>query len=134
VASYHGGAPPSERELEVMSILWELGSGTVAEVRQALNDAFEPEVAYTTVLTMLRSLRSKGWVRWDEEGRAHRFHPTVELETARLMLTRRLVDLLYAGSKELLAADLIGGRGLGTPALRRLRRLLDDRLSAGGRG
>lgn len=130
MAPRRGTAPPSERELEVMSVLWALGSGTVAEVRQSLNDDFEPEVAYTTVLTMLRSLRSKGWVKSEVEGRAHRFYPAVELDAARLTSIRRLVDVLFGGSKELLAVNLVSGRGLSPTALRRLRDLLDDRLSA----
>jgi len=128
VAPRRGTAPPSEREMEVMSVLWALGSGTVAEVRRSLNDDFEPEVAYTTVLTMLRSLRSKGWVTSEEEGRSHRFSPAVELDVARLMSIRRLVDLLFGGSKELLAVDLVSGRGLSPTALRRLRGLIDERL------
>src|SRR5450759_4142936 len=54
---------PSERELEVMSVLWDRGSGTVAEVREEMNELYEPDLAYTTVLTILRSLRAKGWAR-----------------------------------------------------------------------
>ena len=56
----------TERELDVMSVLWQLGSGTVAEVRAALEDEF----AYTTVLTVLRTLEAKGHVRHEGEGKA----------------------------------------------------------------
>ena len=74
---------PSERELEVMSVLWDLGSGTVAEVREGLIERSEFEPAYTTVLTLLRTLKAKGWVTTKNEGRAHRYYPAVDRELAR---------------------------------------------------
>jgi predicted transcriptional regulator len=58
-----------DRELDVMGVLWELRSGTVAEVRERL----PAELAYTTVLTILRNLEEKGFVTHDVEGRAHRY-------------------------------------------------------------
>ena len=119
---------PSERELEVMSVLWDRGSGTVAEVREEMNELYEPDLAYTTVLTILRSLRSKGWARVEEEGRAHRYFPAVQLESARRDSLHRLTDLFYNGSRELLLTELVTDRRLRAPELQRLRRLLDERL------
>ena len=68
--------PP--RELEVMSILWRLGSATVSEVR----DAIEEDLAYTSVLSALQILEEKGYVRHESEGRAYRYYPTVKAERA----------------------------------------------------
>jgi len=62
------------RELDIMSVLWRSGSGSVAEVRQALGDS----VAYTTVLKLLQILEGKGAVRHEAEGRAYRYYPLVE--------------------------------------------------------
>jgi BlaI family penicillinase repressor len=118
---------PSERELEVMSVLWDHGSGTVAEVREEMNDLYEPDLAYTTVLTILRSLRAKGWARVAEEGRAHRYFPAVALAAARRDALHRLIDLFYGGSRDLLLAELVTDRRLRAPALQRLRLLLDER-------
>jgi BlaI family transcriptional regulator, penicillinase repressor len=64
----------TDRELDVMGVLWEQGASTVAEVRAALKD----DLAYTTVLTILRTLEDKGYVAHEEEGRAHRYRPLVE--------------------------------------------------------
>jgi predicted transcriptional regulator len=119
---------PSERELEVMAVLWDLGSGTVAEVRKLLNELYEPDVAYTTVLTMLRSLRAKGWARVEEEGRAHRYFPAVARDSARRRSLRRLTNLLYNGSRELLLTELVSDRRLRTSDLQRLRILVDAQL------
>ncbi len=58
----------SDREAELMDVLWEHGPSTVAEVKDRLAD----ELAYTTVLTMLRNLEAKGYVGHETEGRAHR--------------------------------------------------------------
>ena len=54
-----------ERELEIMAVLWETDSGTVSEVREHL----DTPLAYTTVLTMLRNLEAKRFVRREVEGR-----------------------------------------------------------------
>jgi predicted transcriptional regulator len=89
-----------ERELDVMGVLWTLGSGTVAEVR----DRLPASLAYTTVLTILRNLEAKGFVRHDAEGKAHRYVPLVAHATARRSALARLVDKLFHGSAELLVA------------------------------
>jgi len=114
----------TDRELDVMSVLWERGSGTVAEVRAGLDD----ELAYTTVLTVLRILEAKGHVRHEGEGRAHRYFAVVPERVARQGAVRRLVDRFFAGSPELLLTQLVGDHALSATDLRRLRRLLDARL------
>lgn len=112
------------RELDVMAILWERGSGTVAEVRTRLSD----ELAYTTVLTILRIMEEKGLVRHEGEGRAHRYYPLVERQTAGRSALGRLIDKLFGGSPELLVTQMVSDRGLSEAELRRLRKLLDKEL------
>ena len=117
----------TDRELDVMSVLWSLGSGTVAEVRDELEDP----LAYTTVLTVLRTLETKGFVRHEEEGKAHRYHPTVDRQEAGARGVRRLVDKVFAGSTEALLTQLMSDRKLTRAKLSRLRALLDERLGEG---
>jgi len=117
----------TDRELDVMSVLWERGSGTVAEVRAALHD----ELAYTTVLTVLRILEGKGHVRHEGEGRAHRYYSLVPERVARRGAVRRLVDRFFSGSPELLLTELVGDRALSRTELRRLRQALDARIEGG---
>jgi predicted transcriptional regulator len=112
------------REMDVMNVLWTLGSGTVAEVRKGL----QASLAYTTVLTILRTLEKKGFVRHEAEGRAHRYLPLVEKEEARESALRRVTRKLFSGSPELVMAHLLSERGLGEEQLRRLRDLVDQRL------
>lgn len=119
----------SDRELDVMAVLWARGSGTVSEVREALTDP----LAYTTVLTVLRTLEEKGFVRHEEEGKAHRYTPLVARERAGKSALSRMVDKLFEGSPELLLTQLVSDRRLSSQEIRRLRRILDQRLKGGGR-
>lgn len=114
------------RELDVMAVLWAQGSGTVAEVRAALSEEF----AYTTVLSVLRTLEEKGYVSHTAEGKAHRYMPTVEPDVAGRSALTRILDTMFAGSPELLLTQLMSDRRLDRRTLRQLRALLDARLGA----
>jgi predicted transcriptional regulator len=118
----------TDRELDVMAVLWTRGSGTVAEVRDALADDF----ARTTVLTVLRTLEDKGYVRHVAEGKAHRYVPTVEPDLAGRSALSRILDTMFAGSHELLLAQLVSDRNVDKAKLRQLRALLDARLGQEG--
>jgi predicted transcriptional regulator len=117
----------TDRELDVMNVLWETGTATVQEVRDRLADS----LAYTTVLTILRILEKKGHVRHREEGRAYRYEPLVERSQAAESALRRLIRGVYRGSPEMLMTQLVADRGLSEKELLRIRKLLDQRL--GGR-
>ena len=114
----------TDRELDIMGVLWDRGTATVAEVRDALAD----ELAYTTVLTVLRVLEEKGYVGHEEEGRAHRYHPLVERRAAGTSALRRLTRKLFKGSPELLLTHLVSDRELSEEEIRRMRHLLDKHL------
>lgn len=121
---------PGERELDVMAVLWDLKSGTVAEVREELIEREEFEPAYTTVLTLLRSLRAKRWVTVLHEDRTHRFVPTVSRNDARAEALRHFTDRYFGRSREMLLTHLVSDRGTLQGVLRRVRIALDERLKA----
>jgi len=114
----------TDRELDVMSVLWDAESATVAQVRERLAD----DLAYTTVLTVLRTLEQKGYVGHTGEGRAHRYHPLVKRAAAGRSALSRLVDKVFDGSPELLLTQLVSDKNLSDEELRRLRKLLTERL------
>ena len=114
----------TRRELDVMAVLWERGSGTVAEVREALAGDF----AYTTVLSVLRTLEDKGYVTHTSEGKAHRYVPAVEPDVAGRSALTRILDTMFAGSPELLLTQLVSDRRIDKRTLKQLRALLDARL------
>ena len=111
-----------ERELDVMTVLWQRSSGTVAEVQEALSAT----LAYTTVLTMLRNLEAKGFVRREEEGRAHRYFPKVKQRAEQRRALRRLIDTLFLGSPEALLSQLVDDHALSSDELRRIAKRLGD--------
>lgn len=120
----------TERELDVMTVLWRRGPSTVAEVREELPDP----LAYTTVLTVLRTLEEKGYVGHEEEGKAYRYHALVAREEAGASAIRRLVSTVFLGKPELLLTQLVEERGLSDAELERLRAMLDERLGRQDRG
>ena len=118
--------PPTftDRELDIMAILWERGPSTVAEVRARLSD----DLAHNTVLTVLRVLEDKGHVSHTDEGKAHRFRARVKQETAGATAAARVVEKLFGGSTERLLTHLVTERSVTAAELKRLRQLLDDKL------
>lgn len=118
----------SGRELDVMNVLWERGSATVSEVLEGIQD----ELAYTTVLTILRRLEEKGHVRHDADGKAHRYLPLVQREEAQDSAIHRMTRKLFRDSPELLMSRLLRKGTLTEDQLKELRALVDERLK--GRG
>ena len=114
----------AERELDVMKVLWSRGPSTAAEVRDALADDAGLDLAYNSVLTILRILEEKGYVDHTVEGRAHRYLPLVAHSAARRNALARLVDKLFHGSPEQLVAQLVQDDALSAEDLKRLRALL----------
>jgi len=110
-----------ERELDVMAVLWELGSGTVTEVLDLLG----VPLAYTTVLTVLRNLEAKEYVSREEEGRAHRYYPRVAQQAAQQNALSRLVTQFFGGSPEALIARLVEQHDVSPEELARLARDLN---------
>jgi len=117
-----GGDAFTGRELDIMSVLWRSGSGTVAEVREALGE----EVGYTTVLKILQILEEKGAVVHEKEGRAHRYFPTVQQDAAGGHALGRALNKIFHGSAELLLATLVEGREFSKDELERMKRILDE--------
>ena len=114
----------TDRELDVMAVLWDRGAATVAEVR----DEIEDELAYTTVLTVLRTLEAKGHVGHEESGRAYLYVPrTVRRDAARAAL-EHVLDTVFDGAPDRLAARLLADERLTAEQLRRIRDEADRRL------
>jgi len=90
-------------EHRIMEVIWAKGSATVAEVV----DALEGKDAYTTILTLMRILKAKGYLSSRKQGRAHVFTPRVDRDTAARKATHQLLAKFFAGSpSELVLAVL----------------------------
>jgi predicted transcriptional regulator len=112
-----------------MAVLWDRGPSTTAEVREALLGQ-RHDLAYNTVLTLLRILEDKRHVDHKEEGRAHRFRAVVKRKEAGASALTRTLNRLFGGSAEALVAQLVQQRGLSKEDLKRLRRVVDEQLAS----
>jgi predicted transcriptional regulator len=113
----------ADREADLMEVLWDDGPSTVAEVRNRL----KVKLAYNTVLSILRTLETKGYVGHEEEGRAHRYVARVARDAARHSALRHLSAKLFKGSVELLMTSAVSDKKLSDEEIRRIRALLDKR-------
>lgn len=106
----------ADREAELMDVLWDKGPSTVTEVQAEVRD----ELAYTTVLTMLRKLEAKGYVGHTGEGRAHRFHALIERSAAQEGALKSLVTRLFKGSSDALLLHLVSREKLSAKQVQRI--------------
>jgi len=113
----------ADREAQLMEVLWEHGPATVTEVRRQLKD----DLAYTTVLTILRNLEGKGYVGHNGAGRAHRFFARIDRKAAQRNAVRDLAIKLFKGSSALLLTQLVSDETLTDEDVKRIRRLLNQR-------
>lgn len=116
----------TEAELRLMDVLWEKGSATVGEVAEALPQ--DLGLAYNTVLTTLRILEEKGYVRHtkSKEGRAFVYRARVGRDEAGRSAVRYLVSRFFRNSPELLVLNLLKDEELGESELGRIRSLLAE--------
>jgi len=114
----------TDAELRVMNVLWDRGEATVREVTDAL--AREPDLAYTTVLTVLQVLKQKKYVAAKENAKAHVFRPLVSRADARTRALKQVVSSFFGGSSEALAQHLIENDDIDPARLRALERRLKN--------
>jgi predicted transcriptional regulator len=111
----------TEAELPIMEIIWTKGSAAVTDVVEGMTDS---QVAYNTVLTTLRILERKGYVRHTKEGRAFVYHPVVERGEASRKAVRNLMKRFFQDSPELLILNVLEDEQLDQTELDRLKRLI----------
>jgi BlaI family transcriptional regulator, penicillinase repressor len=115
----------TEAELRLMDVLWLKGSATVQQVLDGLPET--PALAYNSVLTTIRVLENKGYVKHIKEGRAHIYIPLVERKEATRSEIRHLVTRFFKDSHELLLLNILEDRGVEAKELKRLRQLLQTK-------
>lgn len=118
--------PFTNRELDLMAVLWERGSATVSEVQERLED----ELAYSTVLTTLRNMEEKGYVSHTEEDRAFRYRPVIRREEAGRGGIQKLVQKVFGGSWDLMLTHLVSRTEFTEEELERLGALLEERIES----
>ena len=111
----------TQRELDIMSVLWELGEATATEVR----DRVDPDLAYTSISSMIRMLELKGYVSHRRgEGKTHVYFPVIDAEKAGASALGRVLNKIYGGSPIKLLAHLMEQKKLSEKEIARMRELL----------
>jgi predicted transcriptional regulator len=117
----------TDGELRIMRALWDRGRATVGAVVERVEGS--PRPAYNTVLTVLRILETKGYVRHEKDGRAFVYAPLIDRAAARRSALSHLVRRFFDGSTEALVLDLLGHDSLQPEEVEQLRRLVAERNS-----
>ena len=113
----------TEAELRIMNVLWDRGPATVHEVLHALTE--KPPLAYNSVLTIIRILEKKGYVKHVKDKRAFIYMPLVDRKDATRSEVRRLVSRFFGDSHELLVLNLLEEQSIDAEELARVRQLLE---------
>ena len=113
-----------ETEMEVLHHVWDLSEATVADVRDRILD--DRDVAYTTVMTVLKKLADKGYLTYRKEGRSYVYSAEQPQDAVQHSILRRLMDKVFHGSPIALVQTLVQRESLSKDERRQLQRLLDD--------
>ncbi len=115
---------PTDRELEILKILWEHGEATVRQVYEEMRDS--AEIVQNTVQAFLRNMEEKGLVEHRVEGRSFVYRPRWQRQQTTQHLVGRLLDRLYDGAIDQLVASLLTARWPSEAELARLERLVHE--------
>jgi predicted transcriptional regulator len=113
----------TEAELRIMNALWDRGSATVHEILGAL--PAKPALAYNSVLTVVRILEKKGYVKHVKDGRSHVYAAQVDRKNASRFEVRHLLSRFFSDSHEMLVLNILEEKGVDEGELKRLRQLLE---------
>jgi predicted transcriptional regulator len=117
----------TDRQLDIMNILWDRGSATVREAK----DEIEEDLAYTSVLTVFQTLEEKGHVRHEREGKAYRYYPTVARDEAGRNAVDYILDRIFRNSPSALVTSLVEQRDVSEEEARELTAVIESGRQAG---
>lgn len=120
----HRSAGPTDREMAILSVLWERGPSTVREVHEALNA--DSDTGYTTTLKLMQIMADKGLLSRKDAGRQHIYRPAVSQEKTQSQVVGEVLEKVFAGSAEKLVMRALSARKVSPEELKRIREMLDE--------
>lgn len=114
---------PTELELEILKVLWRIGPATVRQVRDEL--AAVRDLAYTTVMTMMTIMDSKGYLKRNKDGRSFVYEATYQEQKASRNMLQDVVDRLFGGSTKAVLQHLLETSELDEDELKQIRSLIN---------
>jgi BlaI family penicillinase repressor len=120
----HKSLGPTDREMAILSVLWQQGPSTVREIHEALNA--DSETGYTTTLKLMQIMADKGLLSRETTGRQHVYRPAVSQEKTQKQVVGDVLDKVFAGSAEKLVMRALSARKVSPDELQRIREMLDE--------
>lgn len=114
---------PTDAELSILRVLWQLGPSTVRQVHEVLMR--DRPTAYTTALKLMQIMTEKGLVRRDESDRTHIYHPRLSQEQTQRQLIRDLMDRAFGGSSSKLVLQALASKRASSDELAEIRRMIE---------
>lgn len=115
--------PLGESEMEILHHVWELGEATVAQVQERILK--ERKVAYTTVMTIMKNLNNKGFLKYRKDGVTYVYSAARDPEQVQFSLISKMIDKVFKGSTSALVQTLVKGENLSEDELKELRSIID---------
>jgi predicted transcriptional regulator len=116
--------PLGETEMEILHHVWDLGEASVADVQERILQ--NRKVAYTTVMTVMKNLADKGYLKYNKKGLAYIYSPAKQPEDVRFFLINRLIDKVFHGSSSALIQTLIQNEQLTEKEKQDIRKSIDE--------
>jgi len=115
---------PTESELEILQVLWQLGPSSVRKVNEILNE--RREVGYTTTLKIMQIMTEKALVTRNTESRTHIYLPAVKEQDTQKSLLKSFIDKTYRGSAMNLVLQALGNQDATEKELQELKQMIDE--------
>lgn len=116
--------PLGETEMEVLHHVWELGEATVKDVRKRILE--NREVAYTTIMTVMKNLAEKGYLKYRKDGVTYVYSPAQEPDSVRSNLIQNLITKVFKGSPKELIQTLVKSEDLTEKDLSEIKSMIDQ--------
>ena len=116
--------PPTDRELDALKVLWDRGEATVRDVCDALN-ARGPDLAYTTILSLLQVMEQKGLVSHRRDGKAYVYLPLIERESTFRQIAGGFLERVFDGAVDEYLVHALESRSLNPEQLDELQAMID---------
>ena len=116
-------SPLGETEMEILKHVWELGEASVSDVRDKMLEY--RDVAYTTVMTIMKNLADKKYLKYREEGRSYIYSAAIDPNDVRFNLIDRLVDKVFEGSPKELVQTLVQSENLTEAERKEIKKMIE---------
>jgi predicted transcriptional regulator len=116
-------SPLGETEMEILNHVWELGEASVSDVHDKIIEY--RDVAYTTVMTIMKNLSDKEYLKYRQDGRSYIYSAAIQPNDVKFSLIDRLIDKVFKGSPKDLVQTLVQSENLSDEERREIKQLID---------